>query len=346
MLKTTNQKLQDRAIRHAVFLLRLRNGEANKISRLLNQAIPEISRDISTRLAKIDSAGTYVPSDRRIQRMRQLRVALQERVAAIELLPELKKDLSELALTEAEFTARVISQAIPAELSIALRQPPAQLLRSMVTSRPFEGKVLKQWTDGVKRSTVDRVMTQINLGLTRGESTRQLSSRVRQQLRTTKQEAEAVARTAVNHVSAQAREMTHEENSDLIKEVRWVSTLDDRTSLVCAGLDGRTFPVNEGPRPPAHFNCRSTTVPVVKSLKELGFDAKALPASTRASMNGEVPDTETYGKWLKRQDESVQREVLGKARFELFQKGTPIDRFTDDKFNVLSLDQLRRLEGL
>jgi len=33
---------------------------------------------------------------------------------------------------------------------------------------------------------------------------------------------------------------------------------------LCAGLDGKTFPVDGGERPPLHINCRCTVVPVIK----------------------------------------------------------------------------------
>ena len=46
------------------------------------------------------------------------------------------------------------------------------------------------------------------------------------------------------------------------KRVLWVSVLDARTSDICINLDGSIFAIDEGPRPPAHFNCRSIVVPL------------------------------------------------------------------------------------
>ena len=61
--------------------------------------------------------------------------------------------------------------------------------------------------------------------------------------------------------------------------------------------------------------------PVTKSWEELGIDKKEMPAGTRASMNGEVPDAVTYEGWFKDQDSAFQRRVLGSSRYELFQTG-------------------------
>jgi hypothetical protein len=85
--------------------------------------------------------------------------------------------------------------------------------------------------------------------------------------------------------------------------------------------DGEVYPINEGPRPPFHFNCRTTTVPVTKSWKDLGAKKqKEVPASSRASMDGQVPDRLTYEDWLKLQTKDVQVEALGARRAALFRE--------------------------
>ncbi len=150
----------------------------------------------------------------------------------------------------------------------------------------------------------------------------------------------------MNHISSQAREITFAGNEDIIKGVQWVSTLDARTTEICMSLDGQVFSIGEGPRPPAHVGCRSSIIPVLKSWKELGINLKEAPPGTRASMDGQVADTVTYPDWLKDQPASVQDEALGPARAELFRDGVPIERFVDDRFNPLTLDQIKTREGL
>ncbi len=116
---------------------------------------------------------------------------------------------------------------------------------------------------------------------------------------------------------------------------------------MCAGLDGTTWPIEVGPRPPMHIRCRSTTVPVLKSWQEMGFDFKEVPEATRASMNGQVATSITYPKWLKQQSRSIQDEVLGTTRARLWRSGkVKIDRFVDDRFRPLTLSQLATQEGI
>ena len=94
---------------------------------------------------------------------------------------------------------------------------------------------------------------------------------------------------------------------------------------------------NTAPKPPAHFNCRSDIVPVVKPELDIGRDI----VGTRPSATGEVKANLTYSQWLKRQPPEFQDEVLGKVRAKLFRDGRlPLDRFVDDCGNTLTLAEL------
>lgn len=94
-------------------------------------------------------------------------------------------------------------------------------------------------------------------------------------------------------------------------------------------------------------NCRCTMTPVLKSWRELGIKGlKDLAPSTRASMNGQVPDSLRYGDWLKTQPLAIQQEALGVARARAFRAGDlTLGDFVDERRGrILTLDQLRELE--
>ena len=155
-----------------------------------------------------------------------------------------------------------------------------------------------------------------------------------------------MVRTALNHTATVARNETFKANRSVLKGVQWHATLDNRTSAVCRGRDGKIYPVESGPRPPAHPNCRSTMIPVTKSWKELGINLKEAPAGTRASMNGQVPSTLTYNDWLKKQPVGFQDDILGKAKGQLYRKGDlPLDRFIDRAGKEYTLAELKIREA-
>lgn len=102
-----------------------------------------------------------------------------------------------------------------------------------------------------------------------------------------------VVRTSMQHLNNSARQTVWGENADIIKAYQWVSTLDDRTSEICQDLDGQIFPIDEGPMPPAHPNCRSTTVAV---LDDAFSDLSE--GRVRSSEDGYVDADITYKEWL------------------------------------------------
>ena len=157
----------------------------------------------------------------------------------------------------------------------------------------------------------------------------------------------ALVRTSINQVANTASQQVYEANQDITKKYRYVATLDSRTSSICAALDGREFQYGKGPMPPQHFNCRSTTVPII--------DPDILPPSTiakRASADGPVPINTSYGQWLKDQPLSVQQDVLGPGKVPYFNRlvekygaRDAMAKLVRDDGSELTLDQLRKRYG-
>ena len=131
---------------------------------------------------------------------------------------------------------------------------------------------------------------------------------------------QTIVRTSVNQVQNQASQAVYAANSKVAPKYEYVATLDSRTSGICKRLDGQKFEYNKGPTPPQHFNCRSTTVPVVdyEGLKKRkGFeDLKPPPKGkvvTRPTGEGggRVPQDTQYGDWLLGADKKTKIKTLG-----------------------------------
>ena len=130
-----------------------------------------------------------------------------------------------------------------------------------------------------------------------------------------------IVRTSVNQVQNQASQAVYAANKKVAPRYEYVATLDSKTSNVCKRLDGRKFQYNRGPTPPQHFNCRSTTVPVVDYeglSKRKGFEDLTEPpvgkVVSRPSATGRVPQGTQYGDWLLQQDKKLQVKTLGTAK--------------------------------
>lgn len=354
---TVNDVIADRAIRHAVFLSRYQTHVVNQIVTMLDkQVLPAVINTATVRLGRLASTGID-PGPVTTQKLRELAVAVRAQTVGgwTQAGTALRAELSELAVSEGAFASQLVRGAMP--FAVDMVTPPTPLLKSLVTSRPMQGKFLREWWSGLQAGTQGRVMQSFRIGVASGRSVSQMVGDLGPLLQTTKREAATIVRTAVRHVAAQAHAETYKENQDVIKGERWLSTLDHRTSDICQSLDGEEFKVGEGIYPPAHHQCRSVRVPITKSFKEMGINLKEPPPSTRAAkiygkdgikaVNGRVPTTMKYGDWLRRQPHTIQNEVLGPGRAEVFRRGkVPFEKFAKaTTHQPLTLKQLTALEA-
>ena len=177
-------------------------------------------------------------------------------------------------------------------------------------------------------------MTPRQLAAAGGELTKMANNQVR-----------TIVRTSINQVSNAASQQVYEANQDITSKYRYVATLDGRTSSRCRALDGREFDYGRGPMPPQHFNCRSTTVPVI-DYKGLGIPPP--PEGRRAAAGGMVPAGTTYGEWLAKQPKDQQAEILGAGKVDYFRRLSDkygprdaIAKMVRDDGSELTLAQLR-----
>ena len=201
-------------------------------------------------------------------------------------------------------------------------------------------------------STAAAVKQIVRDGIVLGEPNADIARKIRSQQNIARHHATTLARTATNHVSNVARNELMAANHDIVKEYEWLATLDSRTTLVCASRDGVYYPISsDSPRPPAHFNCRSTTIPVISKSHARRSSVKR-PAKGADGVRQKVSGNVTYGQWLKKQPASFQDEYFskfknGKDKARLFRAGKlPIDKFVDANGAEYNLAQLQALNPI
>lgn len=346
-MKPVNDEILQRTIRHAVYLEQLKNSEVRRLVKLFNK---DIEPGVMALVEKHLGRGTF--TEKRLKEMSKAnRVVIASGFKKLE--KDFTKELREIGITEAQWNALMFTQVVPIDFDF--RTPHLATLKAAVSNSPIHGKLLKNWFDDIGRQTASRVTQQINIGIANGESVYHITRRLRGTraagfadgiLQESRRNIESVVRTAVSHTVNNSSEELYKLNSDIVKGVQIVATLDSRTTEICMSYDGKVFEVGEGPRPPFHHQCRTGTIPVLKSWKQMGIKLKEAPIGTRASMDGQVSSKLTYGSWLKNQKPEFQNEVLGPVRAKLFRGGkVRIDHFARDG-RVLTLEELRKREGL
>lgn len=351
-MPTAPQELIDIGTRHQVYLERLKSGEAKKVEAFLKK----LDRTISARLAGRDV--TSFSRDRLNQLLLSVRSDLG--ILANEFTDQVSAQAISLADYEAGFEIRALGQVAAADFVV----PTAAALQFAVFNNPLtilgadNGKLLKPFIKDMSNRTLERVAGAISAGYYEGQTTNQILQTVRgtrankftdgilYQMNNT---AKTITRTALQHAAVQSREQVWQNNADIVKKVRWVSTLDSRTSAQCRALDGKEYPIDKGPRPPIHPNCRSSIVAVLDDRFSFLREDATRSARNASGEVVSVPADETYYTWLKRQPAAFQNSAIGKSRAELLRKGgLSSERFTElqlgKNFEPLTLDEMKALE--
>ena len=267
----------------------------------------------------------------------------------IEYGDDMMQGLREFSETESAFArqaiiattaAEVTAPASIAQLHSALTRVPMKL----IVGKRTEVLTVNQAVSTFSKKRSKEVAQLIRDGYTVGKTSQQMVNEISELVGgKIKNQAASLVRTTTNHMGAQARSMTYAANDDVIMGEEYVATLDSRTTISCAGFDGEIFPIGSGPMPPLHWGCRSVRIPKVNPKYDLGSDI----VGDRASVNGPVSGSVTYGGWLGRQGTDVQNEVLGIERAKIFRSGKlSISKFSDDSGKVYSLKRLEELNPL
>lgn len=349
--KTVNELLLDRAIRHAIYVTRLAGGEA----KWLKEQIPSFRRrvmdEISPLITQVEGGEGFSITDQRLIREASEKAARVAEDVFSQIRDEHIARLGRVASQEIDFEQKLFQKAIPIEMEFT--RPSDSTVRSLLSNQPISGKTLDQWFSDIPNNLRLAINNELQEGMLEGESVANLLRRVRGRrefgfadglISRAGGQAEGLVRTGVMKASNTARSAFHEQNKDVIKGWEVVITLDSRTCMQCVEREsGNPYDVNNKPDPPFHPRCRCLVTAVTKSWQELGIDLDEAPPGTRASMQGEVPDTMTYQDWFEDQSADLQKDILGPSRYEAFKKGQPVTAFAD-RGEVLSLDQLRARE--
>jgi SPP1 gp7 family putative phage head morphogenesis protein len=328
--------LIDAASRHSVLLQRYSAGIEKDAAEKVSKALDGVIAALAT-------------TEARSTRSLRLQIIANYRADLVDVEAELYDEFIALAAQEDDFNVDMFEEAINAEIAAV---NPAVMATAIDQARinviPGQGVTIPDMLSQFTEAKARQVNTILLDGFTEGATKAQLIERLKEVQPMQEMQAATIARTGNNSVSSIARQQAELANSDVLDGYEWVSTLDNRTSDVCIARDGEVYSFAAGdPRPPAHFNCRSTTIPRVSKeydkLSEIKGDRPAIGADGRGTVSGQS----TYGGWLRKQPAGFQDEVLGPTRAKLFrQGGLSVSKFVNFDGKTYTLDELRALNPL
>lgn len=356
-MNTAQDAILSAIAQHSAYSYRLSSGEVNKLITLFNQQSNEMTKELQSLLNELSDAERVALSGGQyttplLKEIQGLFATWQSTLAAV--LPEaFAVSATALAVHEATFAAKLVGESI---------KPNGEKLYKTAKKIPVVGgALLDELFDKIKDDARLRVEYAIRQGISDGQTNQQIVQRIKGKkalnyqdgiLQQSRSDIDRVVRTARSHVANTAYMDTYKALG--FTHVKFVSTLDGRTSATCMHYSDRVYKIDEAhPRPPLHPNCRSVLVGVDADGKLPGKrpfvsdsrPVRDIPKAEREGKIGQVSANTTFKEWFNRQDKEFQREWLGEKRFKLFTEGGySLEKFTDPIGRKYTLNELRELD--
>lgn len=339
-MSTTQTFLKDASTRHAIFLERFSGGQLNRLvpflEEILDKAVLKLTRTDITKANKIRTQGLIT----------QLRADIG--VVHGALREHIQDSIKEFAEKETDFNLRMFNKSTNL---VEFVPPSSAQVTAAVFGTPIttidESISIDKALEAFSKKKVQDIIKTVKTGIVSGNTSQEIAMELTTLTTLHKRQVGTLVRTITNHVSTATRVAITEANEDIIKGYQWVATLDSGTTETCASLDGRIFPKTSNTKPPIHWGCRSTIIPVVrKKYNQVEPGTIERPAVGADGVEA-VDARTTYNSWLKRQPKRFQEEVLGKTKAKLFREGgLSMRSFVDKNFKPLTLDELMKTEPL
>ena len=339
-MQTVNERLRDESIAHAVWISRYSTGVAARMVKILNDSDAELTARLLIALDSLD------PGSFTVKRLESLLASVREvnRTAINSMFTSLSGELNELAIYEAGYQLSLFDSMLPdfvADVHPLVGISPDALYAAAM-ARPFQGRLLSEWASDLEADRLRRITNTVRQGFLLGDTNEQIARKIRGHvskgfqdgaLQMSRANAASIAKTAVGHLAATARESFASANNDLIKGKQWLSTLDNRTTPQCRIRDRLKYTLNN--KPVGH------SVPYLQGPGKIHFCCRST-----GQHGWRVAGDTTYREWFLRQPYTRQKQIVGESRAKLIRDGgmSP-DEFYTDKGEWLTLKQLRERDA-
>lgn len=326
----------NRTLDHGRRIIKIEDSVYNR----LRPRISGIVRELEARAASEIRNDWAQGRDQQLARW--LQDLIKQKMPLEETTGRLVGELATLAQDEAAAHSAIVTfdGAVSGGTLVGLTSHQARAL----VRKPLDGCMLRTHLDRLGTRLFDKLHDQLIHGMTFGESMDEIAARLLGVKSGSWREALSLSRSWVQEVSNRARYASMEANQKIVRGAEWSATLCSRTCRQCGALHGRTWfweakgaanmeaipPGLGGRRPPIHWQCRCSLIPLTDSwARRLGIkDREGLLRIERQypkyRYKGNVRTLKRrkdYWDWLKRQPTAAQLDHLGRTRYEMIRAG-------------------------
>lgn len=276
-------------------------------------------------------------------------IALVNELIGVELggwNEELEKELVALAKEEAKFHQAALSNLIGQKVARPTLESITKTAFNTEMVLNGQAYTVDERIKNYNANSADRIKRIIKGGwrdgLTTSEMVQQITGRQNSSVSNQmKKGAFTLSKDVTSHISSTAKTSVGMANQDVVVGERIVTTLDSRTSPICQNYgsqDGggkKFYYAKDGfnfPRPPFHWNCRSS----MSFLLSDEFEELEEPRTRPAVVDGKAERVDSNKGWLElaKENKNLARESLGEEKAKL------LDNMSPEEFRKLAYDRL------
>ncbi len=363
-MPTINERVDQLLTQHDLDLIAFQNGQIRDVISQINDLQGEI----------VDLIKAAEPRSRRQleQLLEQVNRAIDRTYVA--MAAQSVEAFAGLAATESAAVASITRQAFRAPIAPDLISPEIalEIVETGLVPNDRNGlTVAERWARqrrGLKDNTKDALNYAVQNNQTLDDMLRIIRGNRALQFRDgvvfkSKAGAETLIRTATDTVVNAARLASYQRNAQAIRGVQANAVLDNRTTILCRTRNGyawdlqtgrgfRGTPISFPGPPPWHFNCRTTLVPIFKSLEDLQavldpeLSEDIAQRGERFPIDGKPAPTPTFAKTFDAMSEAKQKATIGAGRLQLYKDGKiTLKDLIDQQGRTLTLAELKEKYG-
>lgn len=350
----------DALVQHQANAYRLNTGEFNNLYSLFRKESNNVFNQLLILMLDLSEAektalsqGRYTTSD-----LKEIKTLFDDLYSSVATTVSDTFALSAIsyALYEANFTAKLYGESVDLTGESIVKNAK----QTPLSTGQLVDDVWKDLAEKVRK----KAMYAVRQGIVNGNTTQQIVSELKGRkvggeyvggiVEQSRSALEANVRTLRSHVNNTAMMDTYRILD--FEYVKFMATLDGRTSKICASLDGTVWKINDPNlrQPALHFRCRSILVGTDKDGSMLGKrpfvednrPVSKIPKAEREGIIGQIDANTSFSEWFKTADSSFQLEWLGKKRYELYKNGGfELTKFVDPLGRQYTLKELKALDA-
>ncbi|SEP80442.1 hypothetical protein SAMN04487977_101476 [Treponema bryantii] len=342
-------KLENGVIKYAIDFEKYKNGQANEIIKLFDDADKEIAKYLK-RTSEVSTKKRYHDIAKKLREVsKEVKKNVADNTDIDGLIDyELKKQKHLLELS------KPYMRSIKKGNKVNLIYPTVEQIKTAVMFKPVtDGFTYDSYLNGIEDGLFNTWDSAVRAGYLTGMPTDEIvknvmggltpSSKLKKPgaINSLRNSIYGNTRTLLQSFANETRNRVFEENEQYFGDgeteykYEYLATLDSRTCIVCGNDDGKLFKsLKDAPLLPRHRGCRCIIIPYFY-----------IEGETRASKDGYV-ERVTFNDWLGKQDEETQKEVLGKTRYELYKRDKNVGQFIDDGKTISLKTMSSRIGGV